>query len=278
MKDTVLSSLIVMIIGLTLVSVPQVSANPIVIDTYSHKQSIFSPENLSLPYASVNISLDPVQLGYNSFIYNISMDGVYNLKSTSQMNACIGFAYPVDWSGASNYHFTIMVNDEIVNHTCYTDENFLIEYYSEPYEDWTWLSGNRFAAFNVSFSELEAEVRVLSSLQFTVDTDAFLFDYIVGTAKAWNGTTFETVRMSITDPHLFNSIGFHPIQNLTEDSQDSLVKGIWNLNMSAFEYNYVRVSIRQYTQSPVGNIAFLFLLVSVPVMIVWIVSRKRISA
>ncbi|TFH04134.1 MAG: hypothetical protein E4H14_15395 [Candidatus Thorarchaeota archaeon] len=237
-----------------------VSANPVSMD-YATSVYFFSfASNISMPEASVNITLIcrdviPTKSSGPTFIYDVEMRSSFLIESDDDQNATIAFVYPSTWQYSDQHvllpeiEFKVIVDDiEVPTLTVTLSEtNFSIDDLSpEDQVDWGFLEDNELVLFNVThLAHSAATVKVNTDIKVNSATDIFTFDYCVGTARAWNGSTTEEVRIQLYNTSLYKGNWFIHDNSLTVTQGSDMITGFWYLNSDSFSGNYVGVSITQ---------------------------------
>jgi hypothetical protein len=224
------------------INILQATANPIAIaleDTYGY---LILDNNVSLPEAFVNVSIEssPVEVSLFEITqpmqYNITMDAVYTFVSPTTQFTTVGLACPYQWT-EYDYAIQIFQGQSTLPYTILNYSELVSENETQT-SSWEYL---RFFAFNCSFQTgTPTNISILMDLGTRVIRYAgWQFRYFVATARSWNGTTHETITMSVENPSVFRSCSFWPNSCLMVADNPPWRTATWDLNMSEFEYDYV---------------------------------------
>ena len=240
-----------------------VSANPMSVGSANSGSFFCLSSNISMPEANVNISLVcreviPTSSSGPIFVYEVEMNSSFLVVSEYDENTTIAFAYPATWKNwndvieLNDIQFEVFVDDVEVPTQILDISEIGIDY-NELLEDWRFLYDNEFVLFNVSLEAFnDSLVEVYTNFVVSSDSDIFEFEYCVGTAKTWNGTTIEEVRIQLANTSQYLENSFYPEDSLTVTSGVNRTTGCWSLDFSSFTENYVGVSILQ-KQWPYNN-------------------------
>lgn len=205
--------------------------------------------NISMPNVEVNVT---IHLS-GSWYYSINVSCSFNISSLTSQNLTTAFVYPSAW-----YHFTspenismkvfnIKVNNTTVNHTFLHFDEFKDDYDFNQ-TDWDNVADCEFALFNFSinsneplFIDVETDFEVWS-----VGHD-FIFQYIVDTARAWEGDTHETVRIEFSRDLDTEIIEYrqNPNDSLDFVGSDYVATMIWDFDISTFLHDRVTFAVQQ---------------------------------
>jgi len=261
-------AIIILVTILLTASIPShTSANPMTVNSAYSGSFFCLSSNISMPEANVNISLTcreviPTRSSGPIFVYEAEMNSSFLVISECDENTTIAFAYPAAWRNwytlleLDNLEFEVFVDNIEVSTQILIFSAIGFEYYEywgEDLKSWGFLSDNEFVLFNISLEATKSSlVEVYTNFTLGSDTDIFEFEYCVGTAKTWNGTTIEEVRIQLANTSQYLENSFYPENSLVVTSGVDTTMGCWNLNFSSVTEDYVGVSIMQ-KQWPYNN-------------------------
>ena len=213
----------------------EATANPIAIG-YEHTYGyLILDNNMSMPEALVNITIEPSQGEGTTVSYNITIKAVYTFLSPNDQLATIGLACPNTWFNSS-YEAQIFQNESVL-------PNILLHYNELVSENDTYPSNWEYLDFITFNCTLEAgkttDILVLLDLGSRAFENAFWFDYFVATARSWNGTTHEMIIMNMKNPTILEGCSFTPNASLTVSDNPPWRTATWDLNMDVFEDDFV---------------------------------------
>jgi hypothetical protein len=205
--------------------------------------------NISMPYAEVNAS---IHLS-GSWSYNISVSCSFYLLSLTTQNLTTAFVYPSVWSSWYDDplvlfdYFTIHANGSLLNHTILSYDDFKFRYDSNQ-TDWDKVDDCDFAAFNFSIDAAEP-IFIDVNIEFTTDSQAhdFVFDYIVDTARGWEGDTHEIVNIDFKrdiDTEIIR-YSWYPNDSLVVMGNNYTADVTWDFHISSFQYDRVTFIVQQ---------------------------------
>lgn len=248
-----------------------VSANPMSVGSANSGGFFCLSSNISMPEANVNISLVcreviPTSSSGPIFVYEVEMNSSFLVISECDENTTIAFAYPATWKNwgtlieFEDIQFEVFVDDvEVPTQILNISEigidfiELFYVFYHEDFESWAFLLDNEFVLFNISLEAANGSLlEVYTNFDVSSDGDIFEFEYCVGTAKTWNGTTIEEVRIQLANTSQYLENSFYPEDSLVVTSGVNRTTGCWSLDFSSFTENYVGVSILQ-KQWPYNN-------------------------
>ncbi len=250
--------LVLVIIGVilcvsTIVPVSPVEANPIGIAETPTGAVLSTSNNLTMPMASVDIHDTPSRVNESTFYHNITIYGVYTIKSISDVETLLAFAYPITWdlgweSEILSRDLTIFVNRTNTEYEVVTSEEYLGEVdYDHYLYDWIQFGQLHFATFPLSMEANETYIlEVIGYIDAIARVEDFIFSYCVGTGRTWAGHTQEVIRFTIESYTEFLDCSFYPNASLTEAVVDGNLVGEWDLNLTEFEFNYIKATCTHF--------------------------------
>ena len=237
--------------------IKRASANPMSMSSYNAGQATVILSNASMPEAEVNISISTRKYSESSstgptFTHTIEMQSSFSIWCDVSHNSTIAFVYPGSWSNqitsiVSNLDLYIQLDGVPISYLSVNGSSLSFDLENpEEYEKWQFLESQDLAVFNASLQAgVESLLEVQASVNVTSTADIFEFEYCVGSARTWNGSTQETVRMSVENNDLFLSSQFKPTDSLTVSEEGSRFVGIWSLDIASFSGDYVAFECTQ---------------------------------
>ncbi len=202
-----------------------------------------------MPNADVNVT---IHLS-DSQQYSINVSCSFNISSQTTQNLTTAFVYPSGWydfeypESSGIDRFSIHVNDTIVNHTILHFDEFK-EDYDFNQTDWDKVDDCYFALFNFSInSEEPLLIDVASDFEVWSPGHDFIFEYIVDTARAWEGDTHEIVWIDFTRGLDTQILGYryYPNDSLDFFGTNYTASMIWDFNISNFLHDRVTFAVQQ---------------------------------
>jgi len=146
----------------------------------------------------------------------------------------------------------------------------------------TWLEEAQYAVFNI---ELQANsTSIVSVTSSTSQGWSYVnwvgYNYVVASARTFEGDTHEVVHMQLIEESPFLNVSFWPNSCLTLTKEGTQTDAIWDFNVSEFQDDTVsmRATVQEYHGSgqPI-NLDWLFLSIEIIAItaIVVILYRKR---
>jgi hypothetical protein len=252
-------------------------ANPIAIGSDQSFGFLILENNMSMPEALVNMTIEPSLQSGSSVSYSITMDAVYTFLSPSDQNATIGLACPNNWFDRG-YEAQIFDNGSLLSH-------ILLHYDDLVGENDTYPSGYQYLDYVTFNCTLEAgnptDIIVQLDLGTLTHENGLTFHYWVGTARTWNGTTHETIIMNMKNPSILQSCSFSPNVSLTVVSNPPWRIATWELDLDVFEDDIVGFHTWHYQPViPPSNMLGLIIVsavIGILVIVVYITKRSKIS-
>ena len=262
-KRMYILSVLILLLIIPVYSIKGVDANPVpfTFDFLDMGTTLSLAQNVSMPTADVDILISSTRssLLYDErtyipgFNYTIEMNANFQIVSEISQNACIAFVYPETW-GRWNEQDTTFLDMQIrLNETpmpyIVADVDDVLDYMLELNltEETSQLFDLNYAVINASLIEgcvynLDVEAIIHVSLYY----DIFSFFYWVRSARTWDGTTHESVEISVENSDIIRNVTFFPEDSFTETSIGVRKTGTWALEFPSFDYDLVGVSIEQF--------------------------------
>ena len=206
--------------------------------------------NVTMPSAEVNISI----LVSESWRYDINVSCSFMISSAVVQNLTTAFAYPTAWFNSYPDEeeaeidlnmFEISINQSATDYEVLSYEQFVYRF-SLNATEWTYIYHCAFALFSFTV-ENYTNYCIDVKASFTIISTAFDFEleYVVGTARSWDGNTHETVRMDIQNEAEILGYDFFPDINLASEGDNESGQAIWEFDISEFEYDHVFCIVNQ---------------------------------
>lgn len=242
---------LIMILSLILLT-PSVDSNipPPIERVTTESGGLYSiASNVSMPEAEVNVTIS-LQESWN---YSINVIGSFRIKSQETQNLTTAFVYPSVWTHFTEdqivtiREFLISVNNSNVAFTVLPFDDFKDDFDFNQ-TNWENVVDCDFALFNFSIdSEDPIDVGVSTVFSVTTTAHEFIFEYIVDTARGWEGNAHETVSIDFerTPGTEFIEYKFAPEQCLEFIGNNYSANLFWNFNISDFLYDRVSFKVQQ---------------------------------
>ena len=246
------SCLLIGIITIMLFIIPRSSADvpPPIEYVQTDSGGLFSlANNVSMPNAEVNVT---IHLSGNWY-YSINVSCSFNISSQTNQNLTTAFVYPGGWydfayPGSSDIsRFNIRVNETLVNHTILSFDEFR-DGYDVNQTEWGYLDDCYFALFNFSIISNEPLlIGVVTDFEVYSPGHEYIFQYIVDTARAWEGDTHETVIIDFTRDLDTQIIRYYQSPNDSLDffGTNYTASMIWDFDISDFLHDRVTFGVQQ---------------------------------
>jgi len=250
------------------ITILETTANPIAIyvtDSYGY---LILDSNMSMPEALVTITIERTHVLFATYNYDISMDAVYTFLSPDTQNATIGLACPNEWF-TDDFDVQILDNQLSLPYVIHDYDDLISENETQT-ATWDTLD---FFTFNCSLDAgILTNISVRMDLGSSEYDNGITFRYFVATAHSWSGNTYEVVTMNLINLNGLRSFTFAPTPSSMIVDNPSSRTAIWNLNMSAFEEDSVRLTTID-DELYLEAIDFLIILaaVSIPTIIIILV-------
>jgi hypothetical protein len=216
--------------------------------------------NVSMP----DVIVDATMRLTGSWIYDINVSCAFTITSLIKQNLTTAFVYPSIWTeytteqNISIHEFDIHVNDSTTEFVILSFEEFKSKYDLNQ-TDWYYVSDCDFALFNFSIASGEpiiVDVRASFSA-FSVGHD-FIFEYIVDTARRWEGDTHETIRLQFDRRNDTKIIEYRywPLSNYDFSVDNYSAALAWDFSIHDFEYDRVSFIVQQREYPTYHHIPF----------------------
>ncbi|MFW9794940.1 MAG: hypothetical protein ACFFEE_11585 [Candidatus Thorarchaeota archaeon] len=245
-------SIIITVVILTTAMIPSVSANvppPLSILGAESGGLYTTATNVSMPYAGVNAT---IRLS-GSWNYNINVSCTFYVLSMISQNLTTAFVYPsvwAQWNEVQNMamrDFHIRVNGTLVDQTILSYDEFKFQYDTNQ-TDWEKVEDCDFAVFNFTIKSSEPIfIDVVADFSTTATGHDFFFEYVVDTARGWEGDTREIVNIDF-ERDLNTQIveyRYYPNESLSHTGTNYTAYLTWDFHISNFPYSRVSFVIQQ---------------------------------
>lgn len=243
---------------------------------------------IDMPYASVRINITRA-----STAIVVLLDSEFHVATNTTQNTTLAFVYPTAWGddalfcnppstwgdGITNesYFMHIYSNGTLLNYTVLHYNSSIQGGFTEDFiNDLPNLQYIDFALFDI---ELTANTTlVLSTVSgsiFSTSMDRFSYEYIVGSARTFEGNTIEQVQMHVVEEVPFLSKSFGPNESLTITENGIETDATWNLNMTEFSLNKVVFGADVYTYVDWRPTLVWVAIIVVPVMLYVAIRTKK---
>jgi hypothetical protein len=187
--------------------------------------------SLSMPRADARIRiLYPEDGGIR---INVTCD--FEVIPLETVNASLAFVYPMYWhlaEGFTNIDFGIAINNSHLDYTLVNYSYLISQGYvlNSTEMGGTWIESTEFVVFGYEMQFDETYViRVTTSAVPIVSHNYVSFDYIVASAKTFQGQTHQTVEMHVIEKKSFVDFSFYPDDFLTESTNGTGTTALWDL-------------------------------------------------
>lgn len=238
---------------------------------------------ISMPDADVSINITKAAFPEIA----ITLHGFFTIVSNHTQNVTLAFAYPQAWSiGTSDVsdNYTIILEGVEVSYQTMMWEELGFEDMEDEIDfSGTWVLDASFAVFNASFQggePVHISIKTHHSLNDIVHE--YSFDYIVGSARSFDGQTHQIVHMQLNETEPFLSVDFIPQEYLTLwTDADSLSHALWDFVVQETEINHVTmcgVAAKYHGSSSLYLSIWILPITIVTATIILIVLKKRYLA
>ncbi|MHA2359900.1 MAG: hypothetical protein ACXAB5_06480, partial [Candidatus Thorarchaeota archaeon] len=205
--------------------------------------------NVSMPYAEVNAT---IHLS-GSWYYNISVSCSFYVLSLVTQNLTTAFVYPSIWSWYTEdasmmmSDFYILANNSLVNHSILSFDEFTAHYDANQ-TDWNKVRDCDFALFNFTIEYAEPIfIDVIAVFSTFSPGHNFIFEYIVDTARGWEGDTREIVNFKFSRDLDTDIIEYrqYPNESLTFSGTNYTANLTWDFHISSFPSSRLTFIVQQ---------------------------------
>lgn len=205
--------------------------------------------NISLPEVIVNVTI----LLTDSWKYDLNVSCAFTIRSQIEQNLTTAFVYPSIWTSftqeqnVSMHEFDIRINDTSIEYVIFHFEDFKI-WYDLNQTDWQYVMDCDFALFNFSIDSVDPiVVDVFVSFSSISVGHEFIFEYIVDTARRWEGETHETIQLQFNRDNETEIIEYRyqPDSNLDFSGNNYSAALTWDFFIHDFEYDRVSFIVQQ---------------------------------
>lgn len=251
------------------------SANPIAIYLIEDGSAFHNGTFLHMPFADVEINITRT-----SNIVTVDLFGTYKFETNETQNATLAYVYPaLVFDSQPNANMTILVDSVETSFTVlslsqiedafnFTDD---IDQYTPIFSD--------FALFEVNLvANQTMTMHVFSENTFTLDFAAYWhYNYIFGSARTFNGDTWERIHIHLVENTPFIRTSFSPNEHLTETHDGIITDAIWEFNVSSMDVNKVSINGQVSYPAPtlMDYIIWTGIITTLVIVMITFVKRKR---
>lgn len=227
---------------LSLIVIAPASGNPALIQGKIQSGVLDNNYAITMPYANVWANITR-----NETAIIVQQEGNYSICSPFDQNATLAFVYPNLVYDVVFADMSIILNEEALDfHINDSLSSSSIYWGFDPVMC-------DYAVFDV---ELEIGVSYNLFVNTTTilsldDIQTFAYQYIVASARSFNGSTLETITLDIYGSPPFVTERFWPEENLTLSTVEDHTRAVWNLNVSEMDASFVLFGGDLVSRSPV---------------------------
>lgn len=222
-------------------SIPVCSANDTNWGILTEGDSFNNGTHISMPFVNAEVNITRTEAA----VYTTLSSESHILTKITQ-NATLAFIYPSPnqdkllynssgsepnpdmriFANGTKCNYTVVGYDYFVDHefAAGSDENYS---FIQP---WT-----RFAVFDVKLTaNTTMIVSTVSSINYIANMDEFDYNYIISSARSFEGSAFERVHFHIVEQVPFSSTNFDPNGSLTITHNGIDTDAVWEFHMPAF--------------------------------------------
>ena len=240
--------------------------------------------NVTLPEVRVNATIDLT----GSWTYDINVTCSFTIESLVSQNLTTAFVYPEIWAvmdpsqQVTMQEFSIWVNDTSIAFIVFNFDEFKSKYDLNQ-TDWWYVRDCSFALFNFSvYEENPTIVTVTTRFRSSSTGHNFIFDYIVETARRWEGNTHEIIKIKFQRANQTEIIEYRyePLNDFVFAGNDYSADVTWDFTIQEFSYDRVRFlvqqkeypkyhDLQQYWILFIFNIATVSIIVLIATALIW---------
>jgi hypothetical protein len=142
---------------------------------------------------------------------------------------------------------TVITNGSLVNHTILGYDEFRSRYDTNQ-TDWEKVDDCDFATFNFSINAVEPIfIDVVAKFTTYAQSHDFVFEYIVDTARGWEGDTHEVINLDFIrdlDTEIIE-YRYYPNESLAISGNNYTADLTWDFHISSFEHDRIWFIIQQ---------------------------------
>lgn len=272
------------------VSIPRCDANYALWGVLFEGSTYHNGTHISMPYADVHINITR-----GSTAVTVSLDSTFHIVTNTTQNATLAFVYPTAWDddallanppptwgdGMTNESFFMHIysNGTLIDYTVIHYNSSIEGGFTEDF-----LSSFTFPYFDFAVFDLELTANttmILSTVSgsiFSTSMNRFDYNYIVGSARTFEGHTMERVQMHVIEEVPFLSKSFSPNESLTVEENGIVTDAIWDFNVTEFSSDRLAFGANVYTEvNWIPSIILTSLIVLIVLIVVWFVRKKTQS-
>jgi len=268
-------SILLIIIWFSL-AVPS-SANPIVIGktpiSLLDNSALHEGEFIHMPTANVEINITRI-----SSSVTVDLLGIYEFETNQTQDASFAYVYPSQNTVSSpTYNMKVQLDSVETEFTMISWEELVIQGFSEDLLEYTSMSAS-FAFFDVSLTANTTVVlRVDSHFAFTIRENLYWdYNYIFGSARSFEGDTWETIHIHLVEQTPFIATVFEPDDYLSLTRNGIITDATWEFNVSSINLNMITMRGHINFENPINFLDILFMtivIVSLSTLVIYIVRK-----
>ena len=234
--------------------IPACSANYANWGILTEGSSFNNGTHISMPFADVEVNITRTAAA----VYTSLTSEFYIMTNITQ-NATLAFVYPSpnqykllynSSSGGPNPDMRIFANGTQYNYTVFDYDYFVEQGFMDGsdanysfIQPWT-----RFAVFDIKLTANTTMIlSTISSINYIANMDEFDYDYIIGSARTFEGHTNERVHFHVVEQVPFSSTNFSPNGSLIVTHNGINTDAVWQFQMPEFPFDIL--SFDAYYQS-----------------------------
>jgi hypothetical protein len=216
--------------------------------------------HISMPYADVHINITR-----GSAAVTVYLDSTFHIVTNTTQNATLAFVYPTAWGNDAlltdppptwgdsitneSFFMHIYVNGTMIDYIVIHYNSSIEGGFTEDFLSEIPPLSVDFAVFDLELTANTTTVlTTVSGSIFSTSMNRFDYNYIVGSARTFEGHTMERVQMHVVEEVPFLSKSFGPNESLTVDENGIITDAIWNLNVTEFSLDRVSFGADVYTE------------------------------
>jgi len=253
------------------------SANPIVIGKTSisllDNSALHEGEFIQMPIADVEINITRI-----SSSVAVDLVGIYEFETNQTQNASLAYVYPSRNTVPSpTYSMTVQLDSVETEFTMINWEELVEHGFSEDLLEYTSVSAS-FALFDVSLTANTSLVlRVDSHFAFTIRDELYWdYNYIFGSARSFEGDTWETIHIHLVEQTPFIATVFEPDDYLSLTRNGIITDATWAFNVSNIDLNMITMRGHINFENSMNFLDILFMtivVVSLSTLVVYMVRK-----
>lgn len=213
------------------------SANPIAVSLIEDGSAFHNGTFLHMPFADVEINISRT-----SNIVTVDLFGTYKFETNETQNASLAYVYPSGvFASQPDANMTILVDSVEIGFTIlslpqmqeafnFTDD---IRRYTSIHADFALFETNLIANQTMTMQVFSEATFIMSEATY------WLYNYIFGSARTFDGDTWERIHIHLVENTPFFGTSFSPDEHLDETKDGIVTDAIWEFNVSSMDVNKV---------------------------------------